>query len=157
MAMTSGEPNASPSISLRGISTLAASSDPLIVIDGIAGGSLNSVAPEDIESIDVLKDGSAAAIYGTRGTNGVIIINTKSPKAGRASVEYNGYVKFDRMAGQEDQLSAADYRRYMENPDFAGKGMNDFGGSTDWVGEITRNPVSHNHYLSIKGGQKNTS
>ncbi len=157
MAMTSGEPNASPSISLRGISTLAASSDPLIVIDGIAGGSLNSVAPEDIESIDVLKDGSAAAIYGTRGTNGVIIINTKAPKAGRASVEYNGYVKFDRMAGQDDQLSAADYRRYMENPDFAGKGMNDFGGSTDWVGEITRNPVSHNHYLSIKGGQKNTS
>lgn len=157
MAMTSGEPNASPSISLRGISTLAASSDPLIVIDGIAGGSLNSVSPEDIESIDVLKDGSAAAIYGTRGTNGVIIINTKSPKAGKASVEYSGYVKLDKMAGLDDQLSAEEYRKFMENPDFLKLGMNDFGGATDWVGEITRNPVSHNHYLSIRGGESNTN
>lgn len=157
MAVTSGEPSASPSISLRGISTLAASSDPLIVIDGIAGGSLSSVSPEDIESIDVLKDGSAAAIYGTRGTNGVIIINTKAPKAGRASVEYNGYVKLDKMAGLDDQLNAADYRKFMENPEFQKLGMNDFGGSTDWVGEITRNPVSHNHYLSIRGGADDTN
>lgn len=157
MAVTSGDPTAPPSISLRGISTLAASSEPLIVIDGIAGGSINSVAPEDIASIDVLKDGSAAAIYGTRGTNGVIIINTKSPQAGNATVEYHGYVKMDGMIGQEDQLSAEEYRSYMQNPDFAGMGMNDFGGSTDWVDEITRVPVSHNHYLALRGGQKNTS
>ncbi len=157
MAITSGEPNASPIISLRGISTLAASSDPLIVIDGIAGGSLSSVAPEDIESIDVLKDGSAAAIYGTRGTNGVIIINTKAPKKGKASVDYNGYLKLDWMIGQDDQLNASEYREFMSMPEFDGKGMNDFGGSTDWVREITRNPVSHNHYLSIRGGQNNTS
>lgn len=157
MAMTSGDPSASPSISLRGISTLAASSDPLIVIDGIVGGSLNSVSPEDIESIDVLKDGSAAAIYGTRGTNGVIIINTKAPKSGNASVEYSGYVKVDQMIGLDDQLNAAEYREYMQNPDFAGKGMNDFGASTDWVDAITRTPISHNHYLSLRGGQKETN
>lgn len=157
MAVTSGDPSSSPSISLRGISTLAASSDPLIVIDGIAGGSLNSVAPEDIESIDVLKDGSAAAIYGTRGTNGVIIINTKAPKAGNAVVEYSGYVKVDKMAGLDDQLNAAQYREYMKKPEFEGKGMNDFGGTTDWVDEITRTPISHNHYLSLRGGQKETS
>lgn len=156
MAITSGDPSASPSISLRGISTLAASSSPLIVIDGIAGGSINSVAPEDIESIDVLKDGSAAAIYGTRGTNGVIIINTKSPQGGHTSVEYHGYVKVDQTLGQEDQLSAKEYREYMQNPDFTGKGMSDFGGSTDWVDELLRTPISHNHYLSIRGGQKNT-
>ena len=157
MAMTSGDPSASPSISLRGISTLAASSDPLIVIDGIVGGSLNSVSPEDIESIDVLKDGSAAAIYGTRGTNGVIIINTKAPKSGNATVEYSGYVKVDQMIGLDDQLNAAEYREYMNNPDFAGKGMNDFGASTDWVDAITRTPISHNHYLSLRGGQKETN
>ena len=157
MANTSGDPSASPSISLRGISTLAASSDPLIVIDGIAGGNLNSVSPEDIESIDVLKDGSAAAIYGTRGTNGVIIINTKAPKAGNASLEYSGYVKVDQMIGLDDQLNAQEYRAYMQNPDFQGKGMNDFGGTTDWVDAITRTPISHNHYLSLRGGQKETN
>ena len=157
MAVTSGDPSASPSMSLRGISTLAASSDPLIVIDGIVGGSLNSVSPEDIESIDVLKDGSAAAIYGTRGTNGVIIINTKAPKAGKATLEYNGYVKVDQMIGLDDQLNAQEYREYMNNPDFEGKGMNDFGGTTDWVDAITRIPISHNHYLSLRGGQKETN
>lgn len=157
MAMTSGDPSASPSMSLRGISTLAASSDPLIVIDGIVGGSLNSVSPEDIESIDVLKDGSAAAIYGTRGTNGVIIINTKAPKAGKATLEYNGYVKVDQMTGLDDQLNAQEYREYMANPDFEGKGMNDFGGTTDWVDAITRTPISHNHYLSLRGGQQETN
>ena len=81
ISKTSGNPSGELSIMLRGISTLAASSAPLIVIDGVAGGSLNAISPEDIESIDVLKDGSAAAIYGTRGTNGVIIINTKRPQS----------------------------------------------------------------------------
>lgn len=84
---TTGDPAGGISVQLRGISTLAASSSPLIVIDGIAGGSLNSIAPEDIESIDVLKDGSAAAIYGTRGTNGVILITTRRPKEGAVSLE----------------------------------------------------------------------
>lgn len=81
MASPSGDPTAGVEINIRGVSTISASSAPLIVIDGIPGGSLNSIAPEDVETIDVLKDGSAAAIYGTRGTNGVIIITTKKSKA----------------------------------------------------------------------------
>lgn len=160
MSTTSGDPDASPSISLRGISTLAASSSLLVVIDGVAGGFLNSVAPEDIESIDVLKDGSAAAIYGTRGTNGVIIINTKRPKDGHASVDYSGYVKFDRMIADNDRLSASEWRAMMENEDIpqtARMTMQDYGSDSDWVKAITRNPVSHNHYVSVRGGKSNTS
>lgn len=153
MATTSGDPSAAPSITLRGISTLAASTSPLVVIDGVAGASINSVAPEDIESISVLKDGSAAAIYGTRGTNGVIIVTTRRPESGIARVSYSGYVKFDKLIDDENYLSADEYReKTKEFP-----GMQDFGGSTDWVDEITRKPVSHNHYLTISGGTDKTN
>lgn len=160
MATTSGDPAAAPSISLRGISTLAASTSPLIVIDGIVGGALNSIAPEDIESIDVLKDGSAAAIYGTRGTNGVIIVNTKRPQAGQSSVVYDGYVKFDRMDGDHSRLDAAQWREKMADTDLPASitsVMQDYGGDSDWVGAITRNPVSQNHYLSASGANGRTS
>ena len=150
MSVTSGDPGASPSISFRGISTLAASTSPLIVIDGIAGGNLNSISPEDIESIDVLKDGSAAAIYGTRGTNGVIIINTRQAASGKFELEYDGYVKFDMLEGDHDRLSAAEWREKMTHSDIY-PGMQDWGGTTDWVRSITRNPFSHNHYLSARG------
>lgn len=162
MSNTSGDPSSSPSISLRGISTLAASSAPLVVIDGIAGGSINSVAPEDIESIDVLKDGSAAAIYGTRGTNGVIIITTKRGGDGQAQIDYEGYVKFDSMLKDDQTLSASQWRKEMSNPDIAstleraGIVPQDYGANSDWVGAITRNPVNTNHYLSLKGGNKDT-
>lgn len=162
MANTSGDPSASPAVSLRGISTLAASSSPLIVIDGIAGGSINSVAPEDIESIDVLKDGSAAAIYGTRGTNGVIIITTKRGVDGSAQIDYEGYVKFDWMLKDRQTLSAAEWRQKMADPEIAAALKNakispqDYGSESDWIGAVTRNPVSHNHYLSARGGAKNT-
>jgi TonB-linked SusC/RagA family outer membrane protein len=155
MSNTSGDPGASPIISLRGISTLAASTAPLVVIDGVAGASLNSVAPEDIESMDVLKDGSAAAIYGTRGTNGVIIVTTRRPEKGTMTLEYDGYVKFDSMMGDRDRLSSAEWRDKMADEDIPASvrtTMQDYGSDSDWVGEITRNPVSHNHYLSARGG-----
>lgn len=162
MSMTSGNPSASPSISLRGISTLAASSSPLIVIDGIAGGSINSVAAEDIESIDVLKDGSAAAIYGTRGTNGVIIITTKRGGKGTPQIDYEGYMKFDSMLKDRQTLSASEWREKMTDPNImaalatAHIEPQDYGASSDWVGSVIRNPISQNHYMSIKGGNQNT-
>lgn len=155
MATTSGDPAGNVSISLRGLSTLAASSSPLIVIDGIAGGSLNSISPEDIESIDVLKDGSAAAIYGTRGTNGVILINTKRPTAGFTDIEYHTYVKMDEMVADEDYMNADEFRAKKEIDTFSA--LNDFGASTDWVKEITRQPVSQLHYLSARGGNQQSS
>ncbi len=156
IATTSGDPgNNNVSISFRGLSTLAASSSPLIVIDGIAGGSLNSISPEDIESIDVLKDGSAAAIYGTRGTNGVILITTKRPQGGKATLDYHTYVKFDRMLDNEDYPTADELREYKKDPAFAG--INDFGASSDYVSEVTRQPISQMHYLSASGGTDKTS
>ncbi len=154
ISTTSGDPSGEISVQLRGISTLAASSSPLIVIDGIAGGSLNSIAPEDIESIDVLKDGSAAAIYGTRGTNGVILITTRRPKEGVTSLEYNAKVKVDQRLRDNDTYSADELRQLKEQSEFSA--IPDYGASTDWVNEITRVPFSHSHYVSARGGSGRT-
>ena len=160
ISRTSGDPKGDVSISLRGISTLAASSDPLVVIDGVAGGSLNSVSPEDIESISVLKDGSAAAIYGTRGTNGVIIINTRRSQEERLSVSYKAYVTIDKMIDEtSDYPDAAELRQYkadLSSVDERFALINDFGADTHWVKEITRVPVSQTHYLSFSGGTGRT-
>lgn len=136
ISKTSGNPSGELSIMLRGISTLAASSAPLIVIDGVAGGSLNAISPEDIESIDVLKDGSAAAIYGTRGTNGVIIINTKRPQSGRVALEYKGYVTIDQMLDETSDYPDATELRSLKSrlakEDSRFDLINDFKGDTDW-------------------------
>lgn len=97
ISMPSGDPTQEAQLMLRGISSINGSSSPLILVDGVPG-SLNTVAPEDIASIDVLKDGSATAIYGTRGTNGVVIITTKDGStAQRPTIEYNGYVTFSSI------------------------------------------------------------
>ena len=173
IATTSGNPNANTQISLRGITTLNASTSPLILIDGIPG-SLNSVAPEDIESIDVLKDGSAAAIYGTRGTNGVILISTVKRRGGNRppTISYNGYFSYQQIAKKMDFLTAADYRRLISqgvkgfnqnlDPTKGGystvSGTNDeFGASTDWFKQVTQEPLSHTHNLTLQGGNGQTN
>ena len=152
----SGDPTATAQIQLRGISTLKASSVPLILIDGIPG-TLNSIAPEDIESIDILKDGSAAAIYGTRGTNGVILITTRKmdPKSGdRAILKYDSYMTVQTIANQLDYLNADDYRKYIAE----GITFQDFGGDTDWLKEILRPlPFSHTQNLTLLGGTLKTN
>ncbi|HMT67422.1 MAG TPA: SusC/RagA family TonB-linked outer membrane protein, partial [Bacteroidales bacterium] len=149
----SGDPTSNAQIMLRGITTLSASTEPLILIDGIPG-SLSTVAPEDIESIDVLKDGSAAAIYGTRGTNGVIIITTKGVGQDvKPVIEYNAYATIQTIARQMPFLNADQYREHMADV----PGFVDLGSSTDWLGEITRVPVSMNHNLTMKGGNTNTN
>ncbi|WP_234735146.1 SusC/RagA family TonB-linked outer membrane protein [Tellurirhabdus bombi] len=149
----SGNPTANTQISLRGITSLKGSTTPLILIDGIPGN-LNTVAPEDIESIDILKDGSAAAIYGTRGTNGVILITTKKNRgASRSTIDYNGYLSVQSIARRPEFLTGDDYRRLI------GEGVNfvNYGGSTDWFKEITRTPVSHVHNLTFQGGNSTTN
>src|ERR1044071_4698228 len=88
----SGDVTAGQTIRLRGVSSLTGSSAPFVVIDGVPGMDMSSVAPQDIESISVLKDASAAAIYGSRSASGVILITTKKGRAGQANVQYNGYV-----------------------------------------------------------------
>ncbi|QEC51256.1 TonB-linked SusC/RagA family outer membrane protein [Anseongella ginsenosidimutans] len=153
VATTSGDPTAGTQIRMRGMTTLASSTAPLVLIDGIPGD-LSTVAPEDIAAVDVLKDGSAAAIYGTRGTNGVILITTRRAGGDRpATISYNGYLSVQRIANRPEFLTAEDYRRLIgEGYDFT-----DYGASTDWFDEISRTPVSHTHHLSFSGGGSQTN
>ncbi|MDO7848481.1 TonB-dependent receptor [Hymenobacter sp. M29] len=149
----SGDPTANSQILLRGSATLNSDTQPLILIDGIPG-TLNTVPPEDIESVDVLKDGSAAAIYGTRGTNGVILITTRRPKGNLApTLDYSGYASTQRIARRPDMLTAADYRQKIAD----GVKFNDEGASTDWLKEISRTPLSHVHNVTLRGGNAQTS
>jgi TonB-dependent SusC/RagA subfamily outer membrane receptor len=163
----SGDPTSSTQIILRGQSTLmGVNQNPLVLIDGVPGD-LKMVAPQDIESIDVLKDGSAAAIYGTRGMNGVIIITTKRAGANnRTSVEYSTYASIQTIAHKLDMSTAADFReqiakgnRYTIDPSTGDTSypMFDNGASTDWLKEITRSPVSQDHNLTIRGGNSVTN
>ncbi len=149
IARPGSNPNGNFSIRLRGLSTVGASTEPLIVIDGVLGGDLNSIEPQDIESINVLKDGSAAAIYGTRGASGVILITTKRGEAGVSSVQYSGQLTLETPARVTDVLNADEYRRFG--------GGNDLGASTDWFNEIMQTGVSHIHNLSMSGGTANTT
>lgn len=146
----SGDPTGGTQIRLRGTNTIGgANTAPLILIDGIPGD-FSSVAPEDVESIDVLKDGSAAAIYGTRGTNGVILITTKAAKGKEINqVEYNGYMSISTIAKKFDVLSASEFAKLY--PDY------NVGFDTDWQDEVTRVPVSHVHNISAMGGNTQTN
>lgn len=156
MSSPSGDPTAGVQINIRGVSTISASSDPLVVIDGIPGGSLNAIAPEDVESIDVLKDGSAAAIYGTRGTNGVIIVTTKKAKSGAPSLDYHTYYSYEQLQKKPALLDAGDYRSLLEDPQFKDKISNE-GTTTDWVDEVTQTPINYVHNLSLRGGTASTN
>lgn len=144
-----GDPAGETQIRLRGTNTIGgANTAPLVLIDGIPG-SLSTVAPEDVESVDVLKDGSAA-IYGTRGTNGVILITTKQSKGGDiCSVEYSGYVSTSMLAKRLEMLSGREFAALY--PEY------DYGYDTDWVDEITRTPITHVHNLSLMGGNSKTN
>ena len=140
------------SVQLRGVGSLNGSTEPLYVIDGVPGGSLSSVLPQDIESIDVLKDGSAAAIYGTRANAGVILITTRrGNKDGAFSAEYSGNASVGFITNVPRMLNAQEYRDKMVA---AGMG-NDLGASTDWIKAITRVPVTHTHNVSVTGGTQN--
>ncbi|WP_353125150.1 SusC/RagA family TonB-linked outer membrane protein [Parapedobacter pyrenivorans] len=151
---TDGNPTAAAQINLRGIATLNASTAPLVIIDGVPG-SLTTVAPEDIESIDVLKDGSAAAIYGTRGTNGVILITTRKGAAGKApSIELNSYFTTQRITRELDFLTANEYREYVNQNK---PGATDYGSDTYWLGEVMQKPISQVYNLGISGANENTS
>ncbi len=161
-----GDPTAGVQMQLRGVSTVRGDASPLIIIDGVPGGNINTLAPEDIESIDVLRDGSAAAIYGTRGNAGVIIITTKKGTPGRPVVSYSAYAYTETWLNKPELLNAADWRQLRTdyansgNPLLEGKASSivDYGADTDWFDEITRStPFSNVHNLSISGGSETTS
>lgn len=147
---SSGDPGANSEISLRGIVTVSGNAAPLVLIDGVPGD-LTSVPTENIESIDVLKDASAAAIYGTRGAAGVILITTKTGKReANTTVSYSGYVSFSKWSKKADFMDSSDIRAGKTN-------YNDEGYDTDWLKAISRTAVTNNHSVSISGGNQSTS
>lgn len=137
------------SLQVRGAGSLDAGNGPLIVIDGMPGGDLRNVANQDIESITVLKDGSAAAIYGSRAANGVVIVQTKKGGNGKVSITYDGYIEHDFIANKPDLLSADEFLEHGIDKDW--------GARTDWYDELIRkNNFGQNHYLALSGGCENT-
>ncbi|MCC8198075.1 MAG: TonB-dependent receptor [Tannerellaceae bacterium] len=148
----SGDVTRENQIRLRGTSTLQNDQGPMIVIDGIPGGDMSTVAPTDIESISVLKDASSAAIYGSRAAGGVILITTKRGSGTKTQVNYNGYVSMDVVSNKPDMLNAAEWR---EANKILGNDISTFDGynsDTDWFGEMLRTGISQNHSLSMSGG-----
>jgi iron complex outermembrane receptor protein len=184
MTQNHGEPGAGQQIRIRGANSISASNMPLYVVDGvvvdnrpteasgigIGGGAgdvdafsqsalprspLNLINPNDIESITVLKDAAAAAIYGTRGANGVILIETKQGQRGRSTFEYNGYVSVAKAARTLDLLSGDEYRAFVT--EFVPANVPALGSaSTDWQNEVLRTAVTHNHNLAFSGGTEST-
>ena len=150
-----GDPNAGFSVRVRGASSIATSTSPLYVVDGVPGVDPTTIAADDIESFNVLKDASAAAIYGSRGANGVIIITTKRGVAGqRSQVDFNTFYSFDQVAKRLDMLSADELRDFANNNNIA---FNDAGANTDWQDEVFRTGASQNYNLSMSGSENNIS
>lgn len=163
-----GEPGAPVTVRIRGGTSISASNDPLYVIDGVPIDNSNSTPtggfqsdsgrknplvflnPNDIESIDILKDASAAAIYGSRGANGVILITTKKGEEGRVQVDYDGYISTSQFASELDLLSAEQYRAFVRDNGLPETNLGN--ASTDWQDAVTRTAVSHQHNLAFGGG-----
>lgn len=160
----SGAPGDGAKIRIRGGSSLTASNDPLIVIDGVpvdnggisgARNTLNLINPNDIETFTVLKDASATAIYGSRASNGVILITTKKGTLGKKiSVNYNGNISFSNIISKVDIFSADDYRSFINSNFEAGSSEVAALGtaSTDWQDEIYESATGHDHNISLAGG-----
>lgn len=143
------DPNRGADVQIRGAASFAAGNSPLIIIDGMPGGDLRNLAQQDIESITVLKDAASAAIYGSRGANGVILVETKRGKAGTVVLTYDSFLEHDRVANKPDNLSPEE---------FLEKGRDqDFGARTNWYDQLIRKDnFGQNHFLSMSGGNQNT-
>ncbi len=170
ISSANGEPGAGVSVRIRGGTSINAGNEPLYVIDGVpidnsatdpsedATGFFNSgprnplamLNPADIASIDVLKDASAAAIYGSRGANGVVIITTKRGKEGVANVSYDSYMSVATIANKLDLLTADEYRDFINANGLSAAGLGN--ANTDWQDEITRTALTHSHNVSLSGG-----
>lgn len=142
------DPNSDLNYQLRGINSINAHQGPLIVIDGVPGGSLSAVVREDIQSIDVLRDASASAIYGTRASGGVILITTKQPQPGKTNVTFTSEAYLETIRKRPEVLSAEEFVAYDRG--------DDLGNRTDWYDEVTNdNPISSRNVLSLSGGTEN--
>ncbi len=143
-----GDPNKTGAIRLRGISTIGANTEPLIVVDGLIGGSMSNIDPNDIESINVLKDGSAAAIYGTRGSSGVILIITKKGSQSKSGFEYNGQVLVSSVQNSIDVMTPSEFRA---------AGGFDLETNTIWIDEVTQTGITYVNNFAVSGGGDKTN
>ena len=139
------DPNGGFSLQLRGVNSILADNEPLIVVDGVPGGSINVLQKEDIVSIDVLKDASAAAIYGTRASGGVILVTTRSGSEGKISVGYSAEATTESVSKRAQTLNSTQWRE---------QGYEDYGADTDWFDAITRTPFTQKHMITMSGGTK---
>ena len=171
-ASTSGQPGAPANIRIHGQSSLTGSGDPLYVVDGmpLGGGTdktassnpLASINPADIETMEVLKDASATAIYGSRAANGVIIITTKKGKKGEAKVNYSGNFTVSQFTNRYDMMNLREYASYISDaqiiqdrgtqPDMLFRSPSSLGEGTDWQDELFQNAIGHSHQISVNGG-----
>lgn len=159
----SGEPGSGQNITIRGVGSLRSGSSPLYVVDGFAldnsnsgvpTSPLNFINPQDIQSIDVLKDASATAIYGARAANGVIVITTKKGKEGRTKIRFNSSLAISNLANEIDVFSADEFRSQVNA---IGGTLDDGGANTNWQEELSRTGISHKIGLSLSGGNQNTT
>ncbi|MDR1182380.1 MAG: SusC/RagA family TonB-linked outer membrane protein, partial [Bacteroidales bacterium] len=151
------DPNAAPEILLRGVGSIRAGMTPLIIIDGTYAtmSDLNTINPQDIESFNVLKDGSSAAIYGTRGSNGVIIVETKKGSSGSGSIEYSSSYFIEHPVRKLEVMSASEYLDLLEKKGLS-TSNNDYGFSTDWFDQIVKPSFGHNQNISFSKGNDNS-
>jgi TonB-linked SusC/RagA family outer membrane protein len=149
----SGDPNSTPTVQLRGVSSRSAGLGPLYVINGVPGGNIDNINQNDIESIDVLKGGAASAIYGTRGSNGVIIITTKKGTS-QSKIVYDGYTSFDYLTNQLPILSTSEFIKDRVD---SKQGQN-YGGNTNWMDAVTNSPAfGEKQTLQLSGGTGKTN
>lgn len=150
-----GDPNNQASIQIRGVSSRSAGLGPLIVIDGVPGGNLTNLNPNDIQSFDILKDGAASAIYGTRGSNGVILVTTKKgSKDGAVHTSYSAQLSWDKLKNELDMMDADDYRQVRLG--WGDTGV-DLGGNENWLDAVSRTGFSQQHTLSVSGGNERSN
>ena len=154
----SGDPNRPAAVILRGASTVNSPGAPFYVIDGVAGADISAIAPDDIATIDILKDAAATAIYGNRAASGVIMVTTKRGKKGQTQTSYSGYVGFESISNSLDLMNSAQLKSYLTANSVALSPNDDKGADTDWQSAIQRSSaISHNHNLSMSGGGEHSS
>lgn len=167
IASTDGSPGGNVKIRVRGANSINGNNAPLVVIDGFLGGSIDNLNPLDIQSIEVLKDASATAVYGSRGANGVILITTKTGKSGKTKVEFSSFVTMHSLRNKLDLLNAEQYAETFNARTIALGGSAPYtesdianfraNGGTDWQDEIFRDAVQHNYNLAVSGGNDKTT
>jgi len=165
---TVGAPGGNVKIRIRGANSILGDNSPLFVIDGFVGADFNALNPNDIKSIEVLKDASSTAIYGSRGANGVVLVTTKTGNSnGKVSITYSGSATASKIIKNYDLLSAGQYAEQInahntalgEKETFTQSQIDDYyaNGGFDYLKEVLRTAISHQHQLSISGGSNNMS